>query len=151
MRGKKFINADVQVLALKPKLRPGRSCKYFYTRNLRPQLITHVRLQVRMFRFQNKLAYHSDFQLKRLPLRFSDIWAKRHLRKWHLREVALTYLELVLPVMDYHRWLMTGRTSFWTSFWLTELRGKGAKLGEGKALSYVRGKCTKLGEEKALS
>ncbi len=34
-----------------------------------------------------------------------------------------TYLELVLPVIW---WLMIGRTSFW----LTELRGKGTKLGE---------------------
>jgi hypothetical protein len=45
-----------------------------------------------------------------------------------------TYLELALPVISHHRWLMTGRACFW----LTELRGK--------ALSYVRGKCGELGE-----
>ncbi len=45
-----------------------------------------------------------------------------------------TYLELALPVVSHHRWLMkwliTGRA--WTSFWLTEMRGKGTRLGEGE-------------------
>jgi hypothetical protein len=70
---------------------------------------------------------------------FSDICAKRHLRERHLREVASTCLELVLPVMSHlWWWLMTGRTSFW----LTELRGEGTKLGEGKGTKVGGGKGT---------
>ncbi len=43
---------------------------------------------------------------------------------------------LALSVMSHHRWLMTGRTSFC----LTELRGKGTKLGEGEGNKLVEGK-----------
>ncbi len=44
-----------------------------------------------------------------------------------------TYLELALPAMSHHI-ALTGRASFW----LTEFRGKGNKLGEGEG--------SKLGE-----
>ncbi len=36
-------------------------------------------------------------------------------------------MELALPVMSHHRWLMTGKVNFW----LIGLRGKGTKLSEG--------------------
>jgi hypothetical protein len=55
---------------------------------------------------------------------------ERHFMEFWFMECSIhkqpTYLELALPAISHHRWLMTDRASFW----LTELRGKGTKLGE---------------------